>query len=153
MSKGLLSEGVLLRSATIPHSSPMGLWPVDFVDLAAMVCGVDETKAAALLAAPKIPQLSPRSCSSFSPSSASSCSLAPMLPTVDLTRLIAALRHRAGRSHRATSWAISPAAHKDVSPGTLRPPVTRTRHATELSLTSNTVSRAPNAACAVLALC
>jgi hypothetical protein len=55
MSKGLLSEGFLLRSATILHSSPMGLWPVGFVDLAAMVCGVDETKAAALLAAPKIP--------------------------------------------------------------------------------------------------
>jgi hypothetical protein len=50
--KGRLSEGFLLRSATILHGSPMGLCPVGFVDLAAMVCGVDETKAAALLASP-----------------------------------------------------------------------------------------------------
>jgi hypothetical protein len=50
--KGLLSEEFLLRSATILHGSPMGLCPVGFVDLAAMVCGVDETTPAALLASP-----------------------------------------------------------------------------------------------------
>jgi hypothetical protein len=45
--------------------------------------------------------------------------------------------------------AHSAAAHKDVSPGTLRPRSPELALATELSLTSNTVSRVPNADTAI----